>query len=59
LISKHSPREPWVLMIGVSHMDYAFKVGKTNLQGLGFTTLYAGIFSKGLFGWSIADIIAM
>jgi hypothetical protein len=46
-------------MIGVSRMDYAFKVGKTNLLGLGFTTLYAGIFSKGLFGWSIADIIVM
>jgi hypothetical protein len=46
-------------MIGVLRTDYAFKVGITNLQGLGFTTLYAGIFGKGLFGSSIADIIVM
>jgi hypothetical protein len=35
------------------------EVGYSDMKGLGFTTLYAGIFGKGLFGSSIADIIVM
>jgi hypothetical protein len=35
------------------------EVGYSDMYGLGFTTLYAGIFGKGLFGSSIADIIVM
>jgi len=46
-------------MIGVLGAYYALLVGLHNWMGLGFTTLYAEIFGKGLFGWSIADIIVM
>jgi hypothetical protein len=38
------------LIIGVSGRNYALKVGITDSQGLGFTTLYAPIFGKDLSG---------
>ena len=44
-------KAPWVLIL--------FKVGYTDLQGLGFTTNNAPIFYKHLSRRLIADIIVM
>ncbi len=46
-------------MVAVRLGNYALKVGIANLQGLGFTTLYAPIFGKDLSGYPIAVIIVM
>jgi hypothetical protein len=46
-------------MVGVSRAVYPFRVGKNKQVGLGFTTLSAVSFGKGLSGWLIAVIIVM